>query len=99
MRKGETIHRKELMQGSDYEIITTYQLEYRGIVEYYRLAYNMSKLTKLKWVMERSLTKTLAAKHKLSVPKVYEKYRAKRMIDGKEYTVLQASLHGQIRNP
>ena len=68
MRKGETIHRVELMEGSDYEIIMTYQLEYRGIAQYYRLAYSMSKLTKLKWVMERSLTKTLAAKHKLSVP-------------------------------
>ena len=99
MRKGETIHRAELMEGSDYEIIMTYQLEYRGIAQYYRLAYNMSKLTKLKWVMERSLTKTLAAKHKLSVPKVYEKYRAKRMVDGKEYHVLQASLPRPDKEP
>jgi hypothetical protein len=99
MRKGEAIHRAELMEVSDYEIITTYQLEYRGIAEYYRLAYNMSKLTKLKWVMERSLTKTLAAKHKLSVPKVYEKYRAKRMVDGKEYNVLQASLPRPDKKP
>ena len=99
MRKGKAIHRVELMEGSDYEIIMTYQLEYRGIAQYYRLAYNMSKLTKLKWVMERSLTKTLAAKHKLSVPKVYEKYRAKRMVDGKEYNVLQASLPRPDKEP
>src|SRR5205823_1946203 len=89
----------ELMEGSDYEIIMPYQLEYRGIAEYYRLAYNMSKLIELKWIMERSLTKTLAAKHKLSVPKVYERYRAKRMIDGKEYKVLQASLPRPDKKP
>jgi hypothetical protein len=99
MRKGEAIHRAELMEVSDYEIITTYQLEYRGIAEYYRLAYNMSKLTKLKWVMERSLTKTLAAKYKLTVPKVYEKYRAKFMVDGREYNVLQANLPRPDKKP
>jgi len=99
MRKGEAIHRAELMEVSDYEIIMTYQLEYRGIAEYYRLAYNMSKLMKLKWVMESSLTKTLASKHKITVPKVYEKYRAKLMVDDKEYKVLQASIPRPDKKP
>jgi len=86
---GKVMSRKELEGESDYAIVMMYQLEYRGIANYYRLAYNMSSLNKLKWIMEISLTKTLASKHKITVPKVYEKYRAKLMVDGKEYKGLQ----------
>jgi hypothetical protein len=39
--------------------------------------------------METSLTKTLASKHKITVPKVYERYGTKLMVNGKEYTGLQ----------
>ena len=41
-----------------------YQAEYRGVVQYYRLAYNLHRLNRLKWVMETSLAKTLAKKFK-----------------------------------
>jgi group II intron reverse transcriptase/maturase len=88
-KHGKAMHRKELERESDYTIVMTYQLEYRGIANYYRLAYNMANLNTLKWVMETSLTKTLAAKHKLSVAKVYEKYGVKLQRDGKEYKGLQ----------
>ena len=63
-RNGKPIHRAELLNESDYTILATYQLEYRGIVNYYRMAYNLHTLQKLKWVMEQSLTKTLAANTK-----------------------------------
>jgi group II intron reverse transcriptase/maturase len=33
-------HRTELINDSDFTIIALYQAEYRGLVEYYRLAYN-----------------------------------------------------------
>jgi group II intron reverse transcriptase/maturase len=89
MKGGKVVHRKELEGESDYTIVMTYQLEYRGIANYYRLAYNMTKLNTLKWVMETSLTKTLASKHKITVPKVYERYGTKLMVNGKEYTGLQ----------
>jgi len=92
MSKGKAIHRKEMEQVGDYEIVMTYQLEYRGSVEYYRLAHNIADLGKLKWIMEISLTKTLAAKHKMSVSKVHEKYGTKLVVDDKEYKVLQASI-------
>jgi hypothetical protein len=40
-------------------IIAQYQQEFRGLVEYYRLAYNLSpRFSRLKYVMEQSLTKT-----------------------------------------
>jgi len=89
MRGNKAIHRTWWENESDYAIVMTYQLEYRGLANYYRLAYNMTSLAKLKWVMETSLTKTLASKHKMSVPKVYENYEVKLKVDGKEYKGLQ----------
>ena len=53
-----------------------YQAEFRGIAEYYQLAYNRHRLGLLRWVMERSLTKTLGHKHKISVSKVWHRHRA-----------------------
>ena len=89
MQGNQARHRTWLQNESDYAIVMTYQLEYRGIANSYRLAYNMTSLAKLKWVMETSLTKTLALKHKMSVPKVYETYAVKLKGDGKEYKGLQ----------
>jgi hypothetical protein len=48
------MHRNKLLNESDYTIIETYQLEFRGIVHYYRLAYNLYTLQLLKGVMEQS---------------------------------------------
>lgn len=67
MKDGVTRHRPELLAESDYAIVTIYQQEYRGIVQYYLPAHNVSTLNRLKWVMMGSLLKTLAAKHKTSV--------------------------------
>jgi hypothetical protein len=92
MKNGKAMHRKELGNESDYTIVMKYQLEYRGIANYYRLAYNMTSLHKLRWVMETSLTKTLASKHHLSVAKVYEKYGARLLVNDKEYKGLQVSV-------
>ncbi len=98
-RKGKTMHRAELTNESDYTILATYQLEYRGIVNYYRLAYNLHTLQHLKWVMDTSLTKTLAHKHKLSVSKVYNKYRAELNVNGIKYQGLQVVVPREGKNP
>lgn len=76
LKNGKPIHRPELMYNSDYEIVMKYQQEYRGIVEYYKLAYNLYQLDRLKYVMECSLTKTLARKYKITVSQVYDRYSA-----------------------
>ena len=99
MRGEKVMHRPELEYDSDYHIVLTYQLEFRGIANYYRLAYNMHTLKRLKWVMETSLTKTLAHKFKVTVTKVYEKYGAKLMVSGKEYQGLQASVPRKEKPP
>jgi hypothetical protein len=96
-RKGR--HRPELTNESDFSIIALYQSEYRGLVEYYRLAYNLHTLTKLEGVMETSLTKTLAVKYRISVSKVYEKYRAILPLDKKKYKVLQVTIEREGKKP
>jgi group II intron reverse transcriptase/maturase len=89
MSNGKARHKAEKLEDSDFTILETYQAEYRGIVEYYRLAWNLTSLDRLKHVMERSLTMTLASKFKTSVPKIYRKYQARIVKDGKVYRGLQ----------
>jgi group II intron reverse transcriptase/maturase len=75
MRHGKPIHRTECIFDTDFSIIAQYQQEYRGFVEYYRMAYNLApQCSRLKHIMEQSLTKTLAAKYRISVPAVYRRY-------------------------
>jgi group II intron reverse transcriptase/maturase len=88
-RQGISRHRQELTVESDFTIIAHYQSEYRGLVDYYRLAYNLRSLNTLKWVMEQSLVKTLAAKFRLTVPQVYQRYKATITAQGRVYQGLQ----------
>jgi group II intron reverse transcriptase/maturase len=76
MKRNKPIHRPALLFESDYAIIDRYQAEYRGVVQYYLLAYNVCRLSKLRFVMERSLTKTLANKHKSTATQMHKKYRS-----------------------
>jgi hypothetical protein len=90
---GKPIHRPELLSESVFTIMSTYQAEYRGLVEYYRMAQDLSQtLPQLKWDMERSLTKTLAAKLRIAVPHVYKRYHATITRDGKAYRGLRTTV-------
>jgi AI2M/AI1M-like, HNH endonuclease/Reverse transcriptase (RNA-dependent DNA polymerase)/Type II intron maturase len=73
---GKPIRRTERTVDTDYSIVAQFQAEFRGVAEYYRLAFNRHRLGRLKYVMERSLTKTLARKYRIRVPEVYRRYRA-----------------------
>ena len=66
LRDGKPIHRPELLNDSEYDIIIRYQGEYRGLVNYYGLAQNLAQLGYIRWTMETSLLKTLASKNKTS---------------------------------
>jgi group II intron reverse transcriptase/maturase len=91
-QNGKPIHDAGLLFRSDAHIIDTYQRRYRGIAEYYKYAIDRHHLGKLKFVMQVALTKTLAHKHKISVSRVYRKYRGTLPIDGREYKVLQVEV-------
>jgi group II intron reverse transcriptase/maturase len=74
-RNGKPIQLASRINDADYSILTQYQAEYRGFVQYYLLAFNVHRLWQLHRVMELSLAKTLADKHKISVAQVYRKYQ------------------------
>jgi group II intron reverse transcriptase/maturase len=76
LRGGKPAARLERTHDSDFRIVAQYQAEYRGIAEYYQLAYNRHRLGLLRWVMERSLTTTLGHKNQISVTKVWRRYKA-----------------------
>ena len=76
MARGKPTRRPELMNEKDHAIISRYGAEYRGIVQYYLLAGDVSRLNRLHWVMETSLLKTLAGKYDSSVSKMARKYPA-----------------------
>jgi group II intron reverse transcriptase/maturase len=73
-QNGKPIHRRERSHESDYTIVTSYQQEYRGLVEYYRLASNLRQFGTLKWVMSRSLVQTLANKRRCRMSQVRRRY-------------------------
>jgi Type II intron maturase/AI2M/AI1M-like, HNH endonuclease/Reverse transcriptase (RNA-dependent DNA polymerase) len=75
-KSGKVVHRPEILSESDYTIIERYQSVLRGLYNYFCMAVNVSKrMNTIKWILETSLTKTLASKHRCSVAQVYRKYR------------------------
>ena len=77
MRDGKPVHRaRSVATTRVFSIVARYQAEYRGVVQYYRLAYEPPRLSaRLRWIMESSLTKTLAQKLRVTVTKVYRRYQ------------------------
>ena len=75
MRNGKPDNRPRLLHDEDFSIVSRYQAEFRGVVEYYLLALNVFHLGKLQWVMGKSLAKTLATKHKTTSRKIFRRYK------------------------
>jgi group II intron reverse transcriptase/maturase len=76
MKRGKPERRTELINATDYHIVATFGAEYRGLVQYYLLAVDVHRFTKLHRVMTTSMLKTLAAKHKSTVNKTAARHRA-----------------------
>jgi len=76
MQRGRPERRPALMNEQDHAIISRYGAEYRGIVQYYLLAGDVWRLSRLHWVMLTSLLKTLAGKYDSSVSKMARRYAA-----------------------
>lgn len=69
------VHRAELLHMTDLEIVASYNSELRGICNYYNLASNFCRLSYLAYLMEYSCLRTLANKHRSSVPKIIRKFQ------------------------
>ncbi len=76
MRNGKPTHRNALIHDEDYTIVDRYQAEFRGVIQYYLLAVNVSHFGRLQWVMQQSLAKTLAAKHQTPRRKLIRRYQS-----------------------
>jgi group II intron reverse transcriptase/maturase len=99
MQNNSPVHLMERLNFDVFDIIEQYQAEYRGIVEYYRKAYNLSKLGRLKQVMEISLTKTLAHKLKISVSQVYQRFARSLPTDEGRRKVLRCVITRENKPP
>jgi group II intron reverse transcriptase/maturase len=75
--RGKPWHRSRLQNLNDYDIVRIYGAEYRGVVNYYRLAQDVCRLSSLRWNAETSMLKTLAAKHKSTVSVMAARHKAK----------------------
>jgi group II intron reverse transcriptase/maturase len=98
-KQGKPVHRNVLLEEHDLEIIWTFQSEYKGLVEYYRMAHNLHALSMVGWVAQAALLKTLAHKHKTSVRKISKKYSNIADIDGQKYKVIEASIKREGKKP
>ncbi|MFC9429613.1 reverse transcriptase domain-containing protein [Streptomyces sp. NPDC056987] len=77
LARGEPAKTTALINSSDHAIVATFGTVYQGIIQYYLLAGDVFRLHRLQWVMETSMLKTLAAKHRSSVSKMAAKHKAK----------------------
>ena len=77
MSKGKPAQRGALLRDNDFTIVAKYGSEYAGFVQYYLLAQDVFRLSRLQWVMETSMLKTLAGKHRSTVHKMARKYKTR----------------------
>jgi hypothetical protein len=76
LSRGKPACRNPMVNEADYNIVGRFGSEYRGIVQYYLLAGDVYRLHRLRWVMETSMLKTLAAKHRSTVSKMEVRFKA-----------------------
>ena len=76
-RRGKPAHRSDLVNQDDYTIVATFGAQYRGLVQYYLLAGNAYWLNRLELVMQGSMLRTLAMKHRSSVTTMAARHKAK----------------------
>jgi hypothetical protein len=99
-KEGKAIHRPELLQDSDFSIMSQYQQEYRGVVQYYALAQNVSHLYRLHWMMKGSLLKTLANKHKVTATVIARKYQTEtQTTEGTKLKCLEVRVEREGKEP
>ena len=76
-QRGKPWHRSRLQNLDDYDIVRIYGAEYRGVVNYYLLAQDVWRLSRLQWNALTSMLKTLAAKHGSTVTAMAARHKAK----------------------
>ena len=91
--------RVDAPDGSYFSIVSHYQAEYRGIVQYYQLAHNLHVLGRLQWVMAQSLAKTLAHKLRVTVRRAVKRFQATIATPAGPRKVLLVKVEREGRSP
>jgi len=99
LARGEPAKQPALINSSDHAIVATFGAVYRGIVQYYLLAGDVFRLHRLRWVMETSMLKTLAAKHRSTVTKTAAKHKAKIDTENGPRVCFEARIERKGRKP
>ncbi len=99
LARGEPACRNSMVNEADYNIVGRFGAEYRGIVQYYLLAGDVFRLNRLRWIMETSMLKTLARKHRSSVSKMAARHKAKLVTPHGPRTCFEASVERVGRKP
>jgi len=99
--KGDHIRKRlDQVANEDFSIVAWFGIVFRGVAEYYCMAHDRArKLAKLKYVMQTSMLKTLAAKHKTSVSAMAGKYRVQVSTMDGEYTAYQVVIPREGKKP
>jgi group II intron reverse transcriptase/maturase len=75
---GKVIHRNELVDDTDYTIVSRYQSVMRGMYNFYSMATNVSnRMGRINGILRTSLLKTLARKHQCRRSHILKKYRGR----------------------
>jgi group II intron reverse transcriptase/maturase len=99
LRLGKPEHQPQLRSLADHEIVSIYGARYRGLVQYYLLAGDVCRLNRLRWVMENSMLKTLAAKHRSTVTKMARAHKAVIATPHGKRTCFEARVERNGRKP
>jgi len=73
-KEGEPISKAAWAYLDRDQILHLYSNVNRGIQNYYRFADNWRQLTRIQYILEYSLAKTLAHKYQISVPQVFKRF-------------------------
>lgn len=98
-RNGKPVHRSELINDSDFDIVARYGSEYQGFVQYYGYAQNRFWLNHLRYVMELSMLRTLASKHKTSVAVETRKYQSEVIDRGRKMRCYEVVVERPGKDP
>jgi group II intron reverse transcriptase/maturase len=99
LSRGKPECQNPMINESDHTIVNRFGAEYRGIVQYYLLAGDVHRLHRLRWVMETSMLKTLACKHRSTVSKMAARYKAKILTPHGPRTCFEARVEREGRAP
>jgi len=95
-RNGKIVHRGELSPDSDYTIIQRFQSVFRGLYNYYCMAVNVNKrMNRIRWILEKSLVKTLGNKFKCKGTDIRKRYE----VDTPEGRILKVVVTRSNKEP